>query len=1693
MTGVRMSVLLLLLSTWICTEVHAQAQTFLVVAPLSFRLDALEKVVVQVFGFSDPQTVYVSLRKTMADNHITQQRVTLSAPTQHMGEVHLRLFPADVDDTMDHVILHVQSDSFQKHMSVPLSRNNGFLVVQTDKPLYTPRQSVKVRAFSLNQELRPADRSVFLTFRDPDYEKVSVVEIKDVSNGMPSLQNHFKIPLNPKLGIWTLEASYMEHFQTKASTTFEVREYVLPTFTILIEPTLNYVSHNNFQSFSFKVSAKYLHGAPVADAEMFLRFGFVSGTSSPVIIPSSVKREVLSSSGELLVSVNLQEIFSRARDFRTLPELKNKNLYIAVLMRERTGGISEEAELQSVKFVQSPYTLGLLSTPPFIKPGLPYYIRVLVKDHLGQPVSRVPVRLVDKRLRRRGRDAEELNCSPDSSSSDTEGIASFSCNIKTDTLTIDLRILTDDRSLPADSQASLPLAAESYDSPNARYLYIDPSPIQTAVGSHTQVTVYSVAPPYLRVRSLNYLIMSKGKVVKRGWIELREEQDSRHTLSFQVTGEMVPSIRLLVYYMPYGESTSELVADAVWLNVRGECVNGLETELKVQGTHFRPQQQLRMDVTVNQDGYIAMAAVDTGIYSLRPNYKDPVDKVLRLLESADQGCGGGGGRNAADVFRLAGLSFMTNANAGQAPSSEPCKALVRPRRALSDEEAQQLLNSFPQGLRSWCQGGLNYSPAYSNCEDYAQTMFHMKPKKCRDAFVKCCHLNQKHGQKNSLGKSDSGGDFDKVPTRVRSHFPESWLWQVKKVTRGSISLSEKLPDSLTTWHIKTVGMFGDGICVAKTAEVSVNLPLSVNIPVPYQIVRGEQIQLSGSVFSQLSDSVKFCVTLTVGPELCLVDSVSASDGSGRRSTSCDGAGRTQTLEAGGVGEVRFTLMALEAGQHQLTFDLITAPVRTSSSLGRRKPQDTLVKRLTVVPEGELYEEMMGGVLDPKGLYGLKKLSVELKSALPKNIVPNTNVQRMLTINGEILDQWVSVIDNPKGLKKLLSLPSGSAESELGGLLIDLHVYNYLEKTRRWAVLGPDIERSSSHLKQRLIDGVSGLSMFKRKDFSYGMFRTHDSSTWVTALAARTLASVNDIVPVDLESLAQSVNWLIRNARGSDGSFRNTTTLYKPNNIMRLPDDNVEKSVYLTAFVAIALHKATKIQDPALRLQSQEDGLNAALGFVSRNINAVRSVYVLSVAAYALTLHTPNTEATIQLLQRLEELSRHRGNPPELMYWQDENIQMEWIKPDQRSGQTVETTAYALLSFVIKGRFEIAKPVVTWLTQDQHYGGGHFSPQGALMTLEAMSQYLQSASGAALDQYIRLQFNREPGLDQEVHLHNTAPVVSPVQISKNSAVTARTALGGGVSHIKLKTVYYRTLPPQENCHFDIKIELLKSVPSDSSLSSPHLVACAQYKPPPNEQEEESLPTVMEITLPSGIEPFLDDLRPLMEGEEPLVASYRLEERTVIVQIYSVPSHQFICVGFRIRSAFVVGGTSDTVFRVYEEQDPGSVCSKQLSDQEQKIQRLCQYDQCQCVTTVCSSFRGTVDPGTVTEERLRQEICIPQIKYAFRVNVTNVESEGDFSTITATVMDVIKRAPDFGLICIGTKVDFIKKTTCNSVDIQSNQQYLIYGSAGLEVEDNQDYRFRFPLDSDAQVQIWPTDCGPECQVLFTFSVSAQINPC
>lgn len=64
-------------------------------------------------------------------------------------------------------------------------------------------------------------------------------------------------------------------------------------------------------------------------------------------------------------------------------------------------------------------------------------------------------------------------------------------------------------------------------------------------------------------------------------------------------------------------------------------------------------------------------------------------------------------------------------------------------------------------------------------------------------------------------------------------------------------------------HLKT------GICVADPLRVSVQQAVSLDVPLPYSMVRGEQIELKGSVYNEYDRDIKVRFLLYQYPFTCV--------------------------------------------------------------------------------------------------------------------------------------------------------------------------------------------------------------------------------------------------------------------------------------------------------------------------------------------------------------------------------------------------------------------------------------------------------------------------------------------------------------------------------------------------------------------------------------------------------------------------------------------------------------------------------------------------------------------------------------------------------------------------------------------------------------------------------------------------------
>lgn len=1644
----------------------SQEQTYVIVAPKLLRVGASEKVVIQAYRYEQEFPVTISI-KSFPDKRTTfaSGRIQLSPSNKFQGSVTLTIQPNDLSSRSPtnpilHVYLEAVSSHFTREKKIPITYENGFLFIQTDKPIYTPDQSVKVRVYSLNEELRPARRSATLTFVDPEGTEVDVIKEDDFT-GIVSFPS-FKIPPHPKFGVWKIKANYQKDFTTSAEAKFQVKEYAMPTFSVTIEPAKNFISAQQFERFRIIIRASYFYNKRVTRATVFVSFGIVQGTER-TMMPRALQQIEMQDG---VAECTFNSKFAAAEiGYDDLQQLDGSSLYIAASVLESTGGHIEDSEFLGVQYVLSPYKVDLVATPLFVKPGHPFFIKAQVKDPLGMPTGNIPVILTAKAF---NADLEETVLVEEGAesgrrqTSQNDGTARFVVNIPTDTKVLAFRVKTADPSLEEENQASKEYEAKSYVSLSGSYLYIDwASSHQTLrVGDSLALSVHPLSHYIDKIHHYSYLVISKGKIISYGSQE-KIKDTVYQSLNFQLTKEMVPSARLLVYYIVSGEGAAELVADSIWINIEQKCGNNLQVQLSTSKNSFKPGEVVSLLMKTESSSFVALSSMDKAIYRVAGTKKRTMERALLQLEKSDLGCGAGGGQNNVDVFRMAGLTFLTNANAEDTKETDDAcsNAVVRSARSVIDEELIKLVSQFKrENMKKCCEDGIKAHPIMQTCNERARRV---QPAPCKHAFVHCCKYvenlrrNETHKQL-ILARKQFEAMLDLDP-EVRSYFPESWLWEVHQVP-GSKTLPVTLPDSLTTWEVQGVGISDQGLCVADALQVEVVKDFFLNVHIPYSVVRGEQIELRGSVYNYRSSRTRFCTKVTVGEGICLFQGSGPDRGSSLRRCS-----PSQEVPESSVTSVSFKILPLEIGLHTINFTLM-------SSYG----SEILVKTLRVVPEGIRKEVYEGHTLDPQGVYGTVSRQREFRHRIPQNIVPKTRVEKTVSVKGLLLGDVINAALDPKGLHFLANLPRGSAETELMNIVPVFYVYDYLERSNSWDMLAPEIVTSRVNMMKRMKEGIISILSFRKSDFSYSMWKDGESSTWLTAFVLRVLGQVSRYMPVDQDSICNSLIWMIDDCQMSDGSFREISS-YIPVKLQgMLTREQKEKTLYLTAFSLIGFEKAIGI----CPLQKVEDAKNKAEDYLLNNFQSAQSTFSLALVNYALALAKSNQPGARSAFSALKNEALVKVGPPMIRFWKESSNKVDKTMPSRDSAKMVETTSYALLTALLRGDQAYANPIVQWLSEQQRYGGGFYSTQDTINALEALTEYSILVKRLVLDMNIRVAYRKHGDFHQyRLTKHNYLGKV--VEAPLDDDLEVRTGSNTGLAIVNVRTVYYKASTSEDTCYFEQKIDVkspnemnARGYSSYQSSDGPRtLVACAKYRPDWREPRSASSHAVMDISLVSGLEANTEDLSILTNGVDRLIANYEVRDGHVLVQVDSIPANEYLCIGFRVAEIFRVGMASPGTFTVYEYHTPDKQCAIFYNPYgEDSLVRLCEGNECKCMEAECGRMQARLDT-TISVNSRSQVACQNNIAYVYKVKILSSKKEGSFVKYTATVLDLYKRGETFAQR--NSEVTFIKKNSCTDIQLNPGEDYLIMGKEALKIGDGAAAKYQYPLDAITWIEWWPSD--------------------
>ncbi|NWT43397.1 CO5 protein, partial [Chroicocephalus maculipennis] len=426
---------------------------------------------------------------------------------------------------------------------------------------------------------------------------------------------------------------------------------------------------------------------------------------------------------------------------------------------------------------------------------------------------------------------------------------------------------------------------------------------------------------------------------------------------------------------------------------------------------------------------------------------------------------------------------------------------------------------------------------------------------------------------------------------------------------------------------------------------------------------------------------------------------------------------------------------------------------------------------------------------------------------------------------------------------------------------------------------------------------------------------------LTAFALKILGQVNQYINLDEISICNSLLWLIDNCQMPDGSFSEFAD-YQPVKLQgTLPREAKEQSLYLTAFSVIGIEKSIKI----CPTQKIHDAKNKAGDYLMKNVRSAQSPFTMAITSYALALVDLNHPTARSAFLALKKEASVIGDPPIYRFWKDTLKTLDQHTPSSATAQMVETTAYALLTTLLRGDKNYANPIIKWLSEEQRYGGGFYSTQDTINALEALTEYSLLVKRLDLDMSVKVAYKNYGDLhlfklteDNFVGSTMTVPLDDDIYVSTGSST--------GIATVNVRTVYNTIGTSEESCNFKLKIVPKRDDGKVKEDGEPlgRLEACAKYRPGAREPQSGSAHAVMDIGLVSGLEANREDLSTLASGVDQLIADYEIKDGHVILQIDSVPADNFLCVEFRIGELFQVGMLNPATFTVYEYHAPG-MCS------------------------------------------------------------------------------------------------------------------------------------------------------------------------
>ncbi|KAJ8332037.1 hypothetical protein SKAU_G00429840 [Synaphobranchus kaupii] len=509
--------------------------------------------------------------------------------------------PPVVTDTVAaiHASIKGEKTSLSKKTKILIKPSYSLTIIQTDKPIYKPGQTIKIRIVSLDYSFLPY-KEVYQTveLQDPNSKRIAQWLNQSITTGILDLSH----PTTPKAkqGVYTISARTKKGIIS--TQTFEIIEYVLSKFEVKVHLPDVIFAHE--RQATVNICGKYTYGKPVlGSVEVHMCYWLGWG--------QFCKRQVTMRTDKTGCATHLFDVYSSHIE---------EYLIVSCAMEEDGTGVvlkgSGSTKILSINILDK-IDIEFQDTSSTFKPGINYDGKIIVKV-AGSSIANKTIFLSS---------LSEPHTTKWTLTTDSEGVASFSLNTSS--------WLAEYAQLEAHCDGVFAHhTADKFYSKNKSFLSIKQVKEPLPCDKDGQVLArYIIQGEELKEKkTLNffYLVLSKGRMVQHGRSEvmLNEGEVKRGELSFslQQTEYLAPYAQVVVYTML---PNAEVMADSLDFPIQ-LCFKN-KVSLQFSSSQELPGGKAFLEVQAQPGSLCSLRAIDQSVLLMRPDKELSAQKVYGKL------------------------------------------------------------------------------------------------------------------------------------------------------------------------------------------------------------------------------------------------------------------------------------------------------------------------------------------------------------------------------------------------------------------------------------------------------------------------------------------------------------------------------------------------------------------------------------------------------------------------------------------------------------------------------------------------------------------------------------------------------------------------------------------------------------------------------------------------------------------------------------------------------------------------------------------------------------------------------------------------------------------------------------------------------------------------------------------------------